>query len=144
MCANALIFYRRANIQVCRLPALAPPGSILRQVLAPNYKLANYAVLVLGRSMIVISLIMAAEENRVCEMVVLSRCLHICQQLSHAEHNVQQACQKEVLTVILILALGLYDGVSGLHTNSKDQSEAYILYPDVSDGCFHLFPSARF
>ena len=111
----------------------------MRQVLAPNYKLANFAVLVLERSMIVIFLIMAVEESRVCEMVVLSRSLHTCQ-LSRAEHNVQQACAKRFITVILVFALS---EVNGLHANSKDQAESYILYRHVSDGCFHPFPSSR-
>ena len=134
MCANAMIFYRRANIQVCRLSALAPPGSMMRQSLAPNYGLANFEVPVLEQSMTVMFFIMAAEESRVCEVVVLSRCLHTCQ-LSRAERNVHQARPKKFIILIFVFALRLYDKVDGLHANSKEQAETYILYRHVSEGC---------
>lgn len=83
--------------------------------------------------MVVVFLIMAAEVRRACEMVVLSKCLHTC----------QQACPKKLTAVILIFALRIYDEVDGLHASSKDQAETYILYLHVSDGCSHPFPSTR-
>ena len=97
---------------------------MMRQDLTPNFKLGNYAVLV-------------------CEVVVLSRCLHTCQ-LSRAEHNVEQACPKNFITVILIFTLRLYDEVNDLHAKSKYQANTYILYRHVSDKYFHPFPTARY
>ena len=73
MCANALIFYRRANTQSMSAPSLSASRFDNETSFGPNCRFGKYAALTLGGLILVMFRIASVKESRRCEVMQLSR-----------------------------------------------------------------------